>query len=267
VRDLDIVLSNTSKLTCPSNPNNPTGAILPDSLLTSLISIASSHNPPITILSDEVYRPLFHSPSPHNTPLPPSILNASTTYPNLIATGSLSKAYSLAGIRIGWLATRSRPLLELFASARDYTNISVSIADQAVAAFALSPTCLPALLDRNMKLAAGNLQILSSYVERWAARGWAQWTRPMAATTAFVEFMRDGRAVQAVEFCKRLQAETGVMFLPGDRGFGNQSEGGKRYEGYVRIGYVPERKVLEDGLRVCDEWMEREWESLPLVEG
>ena len=118
-----------------------------------------------------------------------------------------------------------------------------------------------------MKLAAGNLQILSSYVERWAAPGWAQWTRPVAATTAFVKFMRDGKPVQAAEFCKRLQAETGVMFLPGDRGFGNRGEGGKRYEGYVRIGYVPERKVLEEGLRVCDAWMEREWESLPLVEG
>lgn len=125
---------------------------------------------------------------------------------------------------------------------------------------------MPALLDRNMKLAAGNLEILSSYVDRWAALGWAQWTRPVAGTTAFVRFVREGRAVQAVEFCKRLQAETGVMFLPGDRGFGDNGEGGKRYEGYVRIGYVPERKVLDEGLRVCDAWMEREWESLTLME-
>jgi len=253
-------------LTRLSNPNNPTGAVLPKSLLTTLITIASTHNPPITILSDEVYRPLFHSPSSHGFSPPPSILNAHSTYPHLIATGSLSKAYSLAGIRIGWLATRSRPLLELCAAARDYTNISVSIADQAVAAYALSPSCLPSLLDRNIKLAAGNLQILSSYVERWLALGWAQWTRPVAGTTAFVKFMREGKAVQAVEFCKRLQAETGVMVLPGDRGFGDQSDGGKRYEGYVRIGYVPERKVLEGGLKVCHAWMEREWESLPLVE-
>jgi len=85
---------------------------------------------------------------------------------------------------------------------------------------------------------------------------------PVAGTTAFVKFTRDGRVVDAVEFCMRLQAQTGVMFLPGDRGFGDSN--GEKYEGYVRIGYVPETTVLVEGLRLCDEWMGKHWHELTL---
>jgi aspartate/methionine/tyrosine aminotransferase len=77
-----------------SNPQNPTGAILPRSLIHTLTDYAESKS--IPILSDEVYRPLFHSISPLDDNFPPSLL--STGYANTIATGSLSKAYSLAGL-------------------------------------------------------------------------------------------------------------------------------------------------------------------------
>jgi len=196
--------------------------------------------------------------------VPQSIVNIGPSYPNIIVTGSLSKAYSLAGIRVGWLASRSSELIEQCASARDYTNISVSIVDQQVAAFALSPMCVHGLLHRNMGLARKNLAILTGYVEKWIVRDWAEWKKPVAGTTAFIRFMRDGTPVQAVEFCKRLQEETGVMFLPGDRGFGDKD--GQKFDGFVRIGYVPDTKVLEEGLAVCHKWMMKNWNNLPLVE-
>lgn len=148
-------------------------------------------------------------------------------------------------------------MIEQCASARDYTNISVGVVDQNVAAFALSQMCVHGLLHRNLTLARTNLAILTGYVEKWRAKGWCEWTRPVAGTTAFVKFLRGGRAIDAVDFCRRLHEEVGVMFLPGDRGFGVRD--GEKYEGFVRIGYVPETKVLEEGLKICDEWMEKEW--------
>ena len=138
---LESLVQPTTKLLVLNNPQNPTGAILPRPLLEQIIALAESKN--ITILSDEVYRPLFHGITPLDKNFPPSIL--SLGYANTIATGSLSKAYSLAGIRVGWIATRSPELVEKIAATRHYTTISVSQLDQAVAAFALAPETIHAL--------------------------------------------------------------------------------------------------------------------------
>lgn len=80
-----------------SNPNNPTGAIIPKSTIHSLVKLAEAHD--LIIFSDEVYRPLFHSISPLSPDFPPSVL--CLPYTKSLVTGSLSKAWSLAGIRVG----------------------------------------------------------------------------------------------------------------------------------------------------------------------
>ena len=85
-------------------------------------------------------------------------------YENTLITGSMSKAYSLAGIRLGWIASRSPSLIEEIASARDYTTISVSQLDDAVASYALSPSVLHSLLARNIQLAKTNISLLSTFI-------------------------------------------------------------------------------------------------------
>ncbi|GAB7330842.1 hypothetical protein MBLNU13_g02379t1 [Cladosporium sp. NU13] len=150
-----------------NNPQNPTGAILPRSLIHALTDYAESKS--IPILSDEVYRPLFHSISPLDDDFPPSLLSAG--YANTIATGSLSKAYSLAGLRVGWIASRNRDLIEQIAKVRDYTTISVSQLDQSVAAFALSPDTIHALLGRNIALAKANLALLERHTQAQLIKG------------------------------------------------------------------------------------------------
>lgn len=95
VEELKKSIKPNTKLIIINNPQNPTGAVAPIETLKEIIEIAKSHNPPITILSDEVYRPLF--PNSTSTSTPPSILGLG--YEHAVATGSLSKAYSLAGIR------------------------------------------------------------------------------------------------------------------------------------------------------------------------
>src|SRR5207237_1266746 len=99
-----------------NNPNNPTGATTPESTLTPLVNIAKTHD--ITILADEVYSPLYHS-----TPAPPSILaiNTGSPFTKTISTGSMSKSFALAGLRIGWIASRDPGLIEAAVAARDYT--------------------------------------------------------------------------------------------------------------------------------------------------
>lgn len=238
-----------------SNPQNPTGAVIPRSTLEEIVEIASSKS--ITIFSDEVYRPLFHSISPGDKEFPPSLL--SLGYEHTVVTGSMSKAYALAGIRLGWIASRSKAIIEACASARDYTTISVSQIDDAIAHFALSQDCVSNLLQRNIGLAKKNLALLEAFIEshRWAC----DWVKPVAGTTAFVRFNKMGKPVDDVAFCEILLERTGVMFVPGSLCFGQ----GEDFKGYVRIGFVPETEVLEKGLEALKAFMEEGYEDVPVL--
>lgn len=175
-------------------------------------------------------------------------------------TGSLSKAYSLAGIRIGWIASRSPEIIAACFQARDYTTISVSQIDDQIAAFALSPCCLHRLLERNIELAKTNLEILQSFVEqhRWAC----QWTRPVAGTTAFIKFSRNGKEINNVEFCEQIMDKARVMFTPGSKCFGH----GKDFKGYVRMGYVCKTQVLIEGLEEVRNFMKVHYENISLAD-
>lgn len=210
----------------------------------------------ITILSDEVYRPLFHGITPMSSDFPGSLL--SMGYRNTIVTGSMSKAYSLAGIRIGWVASRSQNIIEEIAKARDYTTISVSQLDQAVAAFALSSEVIHSLLGRNIQLAKANLELLERFVIKHDE--FISWVKPVAGTTAFLKFERDGKPIDAVALCKDIMEKTGVMIVPGDHSFGEE------WKGYVRVGYVNETEILKAGLEELRKYMRKEYDDVPLCE-
>ena len=239
-----------------SNPNNPTGAIIPKSQLEEIIKIAIESD--LILMSDEAYRPIFHSIGPMDPEFPPSIL--SMGYPKAIATGTLSKAYALAGVRVGWIASRWREGVESCAEARHYTTISVSQTDDQIASYALSPDRIHNLLSRNIKLAKTNLAILERFMEqhRWAC----DWTKPISGTTAFVKFSNAGREIDDIAFCKLLHDDVGVLFVPGCKCFG----GGRDFKGYVRIGFVCETDVLTEGLKQLTLFMKEKFRDVPLAE-
>ncbi len=82
------------------------------------------------ILCDEVYRHLTQTDE-----WSPSIVDL---YEKGISVSSMSKVFSLAGLRLGWIATRDEAALKSFLSYRDYNLISCGMFDDAVAA-ALGP--------------------------------------------------------------------------------------------------------------------------------
>lgn len=211
----------------------------------------------IIIHADEVYRPLFHSVTPTDKEYPPSFL--SMGYERTVVTGSMSKAYSLAGLRVGWIASRDRTLIETCASARDYTTISVSALDDAIASHALSPACIHNLLKRNLELCQTNLAIFETFIEghRWAC----DWVKPSAGTTAFVRFSRNGKPVDDTAFCEILLQKTGVMFVPGKSCFGRD----KDFQGYVRVGFVNETDTLKEGLEALHLFLEKGFGEVPVV--
>jgi len=236
VEELKTLVKENTKMIIINNPNNPTGSTIPKSVLQDLVDFAREKD--IVILSDEVYRPLFHGISPIDMEFPPSAL--SLGYSKVIITGSMSKAYSLAGIRIGWIASRDRSIIEAIAAARDYTTISVSQLDDQIASYALSASVLHGLLGRNIKLAKTNIALLDAFVSEHSST--CSYVKPTGGTTAFILFQSKGQPVDDVQFCIDVIEKTKVMFLPGSKCFGQD------FKGFVRIGFVCETGVLQEAL-------------------
>lgn len=252
IDDLKALIKPNTKLIIINNPNNPTGAVLKKTFLQEIIDVASENN--ITILGDEVYRPIFHSISPLDKEFPASLI--SMGYNNVVVTGSMSKAYSLAGIRIGWIASRNSELIEKIAAARHYTTISVSNFDEQIAAYALHPSTIHGLLARNVQLAKANLALLEKFVLKNEDE--CTWVKPLAGTTAFIKFHRDGKPVDDVDFCKKLLDKSGVMFTPG-------TCFGQEYKGYVRIGFVNHTEVIEPGLNEATKFVRKFLDDVELA--
>jgi aspartate/methionine/tyrosine aminotransferase len=204
VEELQKLVTPKTSLVIINNPNNPTGAVIPTSTLRQICQTVESIAPKAIILCDEVYRPLFHSLPAGEDP-PSSILELG--FSNVIATGSLSKAYSLAGLRVGWIATPRKDLLERFLGVRDYNVISVSGVDEELAARALGTHAKAHIMERNINLARTNRHILSDWI---AATPGTRWVPTTAGTTALV-YLGDG--VHDEHFCAQLCESKGVVSL------------------------------------------------------
>jgi aspartate/methionine/tyrosine aminotransferase len=243
LEDLKSLVKENTKMIIINNPNNPTGTTIPKSVLQSLVDFAQERD--IIILSDEVYRPLFHGVGPMDTEFPPSLI--SLGYKKTIITGSMSKAYSLAGIRIGWIASRDSAIIEAIATARDYTTISVSQLDDQIATYALSASVIHSLLGRNIKLAKTNVALLETFINEHS--NICSWVKPNGGTTALVGFEKRGKPVDDVQFCVDVIEKTKVMFLPASKCFGQE------FKGSVRIGFVCETEVLREALQKLGQYI------------
>ncbi|OPB37919.1 Aspartate/tyrosine/aromatic aminotransferase [Trichoderma guizhouense] len=237
--ELEKLAKANTKMIVINNPNNPTGVPIPRDVVYKIVDFAKARG--IIILSDEVYRPLFHDGLEDNADIPPSV--ADLGYDKAIVTGSLSKAYSLGGIRVGWIASGDKAIVERLVEARHYVTISVSQLDDQVASYALSPAVRGALMKRNIQQAKHNADMLKAFVE--AHSSVCSWVAPTAGTTAFIQFHVGGKPVDDVAFCRDVLDKTKVLLVPGSRCFGHDQD----FAGYVRVGFVGSTAVLAEALQ------------------
>lgn len=217
-----------TRLIALTNPNNPTGALMDAGMLSRLVDIARAHD--LWILCDEVYR---------GTEQGATMPSIADLYEKGISTGSTSKAFSLAGLRLGWIVG-PHELLQAAEIHRDYTTISVGMVDDYFASMALEHA--GAILGRSRDIVTTNLAILTDWVGNEPK---ARMVTPKAGTTALVAIEA---GLPSYELCERLITDTGVMFTPGSV---------MGMEGYVRIGYACETDVLRAGLSRVSDWLSR----------
>ena len=222
--DLDRLRSMVTletKLIALTNPNNPTGALIERPMLEAIAEVADSVG--AYLLCDEVYR----GTGQVGDGMVPSIVDI---YHRGISTAGMSKVFSLAGLRVGWVVAPNE-LTEKIMIHRDYDTISVGMINDHFAAIALENASK--VLARSQAITRENLAILDSWITNEPR---VDWVKPRAGTTAMLKL---DIPMSSREFCIDLLEKTGVMLTPGDA---------FDMEGYVRIGYANEREILEAGL-------------------
>lgn len=230
LQELKALATPDTKLICINNPNNPTGAVMDKAYLKAIVEIAQ--NCDAYLLCDEVYRGLTHEGENFTT----SVFDL---YEKAISTGSMSKTFSLAGLRLGWI-TGPTDFIEKVSRQRDYHIISVGMIDDYLASLALENK--EKILERNLAICRQNGNLL----EKWVAQEpHISYIKPKGGTTAFLKY---DMPIPAATLCDRLQKETGVMLLPGsclDK------------EGYLRIGYCNNPEIIAKGLAVFSQWLKQ----------
>jgi aspartate/methionine/tyrosine aminotransferase len=181
-----------------NTPHNPTGYLMPQSDYRALNALAQEHG--IILFSDEVYRELEYDPADR---LP----SACDINPSAISLGVMSKAYGLAGLRIGWIATHNTQVYTRMAALKDYTTICSSAPSETLSELALRHRAQ--LVERNLQIIHDNLSLLDTF---FAARADCfEWVRPKAGPIAFPRLA--GEDVE--QFCHQLVTSSGVLLLPG----------------------------------------------------
>jgi aspartate/methionine/tyrosine aminotransferase len=204
-----------------SNPNNPTGSQMSRAMLEEIVRIADAAG--AYVLSDEVYRGTEQG----QDSMPASIADL---YPRGISTGSMSKAFSLAGLRLGWMCG-PHEVLRAAEVHRDYNTISVGMLDDHFSCIALEHH--DKILARSRRIVRENLALLDAWM---AAQPSMSYVKPSAGTIALLEYDFD---LPSRDFCVRLIEQTGVLFTPGSA---------FEVEGCVRIGYANDHSITAAGL-------------------
>src|SRR2546430_17524710 len=124
-----------------------------------------------------------------------------------MSLGVMTKAYGMAGVRIGWIATRDAKLRQRVAALKDYTTICNSAPSEILALIALRAA--PRILARSRSIIDTNLPLLADFMRRNSA--YVTWSPPRAGSVAFPRFVRN---LDAEDIAERLIATTGVMILP-----------------------------------------------------
>ena len=223
-----------TKMICINNPNNPTGALMSRDMLEEIVQIAREAG--AYILCDEVYRHLSQTDEWSES--------IADLYEKGISVSSMSKVFSLAGLRLGWIATRDKDALRALVSHRDYDLISGGMIDEAIAALALKHS--DKMLARSRAIVRENLAILDNWV---TGEKHASYVKPLGGTTALVYYDFD---IPSYELCEEMYHKTGAFVTPGDCFEQPKS---------MRIGYAYGKEALVKGLKAVSEyfaWKEKE---------
>lgn len=216
--ELEALASSKTKLIAVVNPNNPTGSILGKDEIQRIVKICARHG--AWLHADEVYRG-----TELQGPETPSFWGM---YDRLICVNSLSKAYGLAGLRIGW-AVASPKMVEDLWRRHEYAVIAAAGPSMKLAEIALEPEKRKMLLDRQKKLSREGHAVLANWVGEQEGRFSVD--KAVATSIAFVGY---NFGVPSVELANHIREKASVLVAPG-------AYLGTEHYLRITVGYEPEK--------------------------
>jgi aspartate/methionine/tyrosine aminotransferase len=230
--DLPRLVSAKTKLIAVCHPNNPTGSVLDKEQREAIVAAAARVG--AWILADEIYRG-----AEMDGPVTPSFWGS---YDRLLCTGGLSKAYSLPGLRTGWVVGPPE-MAERLWGYHDYTSIGPSMMTDRLASIALEPRRRDWILNRTRKYLQRNYPPLRNWLDINADT-----FTHIAPRAGAIAWARMPKVWNTVQMAEELRAQKGVLIVPGEH---------LGMESHVRFGFGGSSDQLHMALVRISEWLEQ----------
>ena len=185
-----------TKIILVNSPNNPTGATIGDEDMEALHDFCAERG--IQLVSDEVYHPIYHGRK----------TKSAARLPHATVIADLSKAFSIAGVRTGWMIEHDAKRQQQYWNARAYFSVSNTTTGEILSEIAIRKR--DAVLGKTQEVASKNLKLLDRFMAEH--RDVLGWIAPQGGMTAF-PWLVSGE--DARPFCKAA-TERGILLAPGD---------------------------------------------------
>ena len=196
--ELQQLFRTNTKAIVINTPHNPTGYLMSRADYEAVHKFAQEKS--LLLFSDEVYRESEYDPAER---LPA----ACDLGEYAVSLGVTSKTYGLAGLRIGWIATKNKKIYDAMASLKDYTTICNSAPGEFLAEVAMRNR--QKLAQRNLDIIKHNLTVIDDFFARHPDL--FSWIRPRAGSMGFPRLLKG----DIEDFCDDLVRKAGVLLLPG----------------------------------------------------
>lgn len=228
IGEIERAVDGSTRMIVATSPSNPAGIYVDPELMDGIVALARTVD--AYVLFDEMYRGL-------DDDYMPSIVDV---YEKGISTASVSKVYSMAGTRVGWIAVRDRDTYERLFNRRSFDTICGSVIDEFLVAIALEHS--DALLERSRRIVRANKEVLDTWME---AHPRLHYCGESHGSTAMIRYDFD---LSATEFGQRLFDEEKVLICHGDV---------FEEPGTFRLGYgFGDASLLVDGLAALGRFLE-----------
>lgn len=221
---LEALIRPNTKLIVFTHPNNPTGSMMTRRDLDALLRVVESRD--LYLLFDETYR---HMTFGETLPAAASLSQKA------ISVSSMSKVYGLPGIRIGWLATRSRVVRDAVLAIREQVTITNTALSEAIAAHVLGQRDIH--LEHARRHVARNRDIVFEWM---ATQPRLEWVPPEGGVVGFPRLLDVASDGEAEDLYRTLAREQQVFIVPG-RCFEMESR-------HFRLGFGGTSDELQAGL-------------------
>jgi aspartate/methionine/tyrosine aminotransferase len=229
LEQLSRLIDEKTSLVYLVHPHNPTGSVLRMEEMQAIAAMTERVG--AILVNDEVFRLIALDDEPLS-----SVVNV---VEDAVSIGDMTKPWGLGGLRVGWVASRRRDLLDLLSSARDYSTMCSSAPGSFLAELTLRHSAQ--VIAPRLAAARANRDQLAEAIT--SSRGTLSWSRPAAGYTAFVQLPAH---LSTTAFCRMLAQEQHLLLLPGE-------VYGSAYERFVRIGLGCDPRLFQEGLNTLVE--------------